>query len=93
MLAQSRGFLAIASDGPLGEIEAPHYRPGSDEPDFVVVRTVDRLDHERRPLVPSWLVETIDAENGLVYFRGGADELAMLPDKLDAGFGGEFDRS
>jgi hypothetical protein len=80
-LAGSRGYLALASDGHLGQIEMTLASPDRDEPDYLVVRT-RRFLRSRHPVVSTQLVEEIDPARRLVYLRGRADELAELAEQL-----------
>jgi hypothetical protein len=79
--ARCRGFLAVASDGPLGEVEAPLFPPGGEEPDYLVVRMGGVL-RRRRPVIATQLVEDIDPGRGLVFLSGRGEELARLPEYL-----------
>jgi hypothetical protein len=80
-LARSQGFLAVASDGPLGRIEMTLCPADRDEPDYLVVRT-GRVLRARRPVLSASLVEEIDPQRRLVYLRGRADQLAELGEHL-----------
>lgn len=80
-LARSRGFLAIASDGHLGQIEMTLAPPEREEPDYLVVRT-RRFLRCRHPVVPAQLVEEIDPDRRLVYLRGRAHQLAEFGELL-----------
>jgi hypothetical protein len=81
-LADSGGFLAVASDGHLGEIEmtlVPPEREG--EPDYVVVRR-GRFPRTRHPVVPAALIEEIDPRRRVVYLRGRVEQLAAFSERL-----------
>lgn len=80
-LSCSRGFLVIASDGHLGEIEMTLAPPEREEPDYLVVRT-GRFPRSRHPVVSAVLVEEIDPDRRLVYLRGPADQLAEFAEHL-----------
>jgi hypothetical protein len=81
-LADAQGFLAVASDGQLGEIEmtlAPPERAG--EPDYLVVRR-GSFPRTRHPVVSATLVEEIDPDRRLVYLRGRVEQLAAFAEQL-----------
>ena len=78
-LAVSHGFLVVASDGPIGEVETPLFPPDADEPDYLVIRTGAR---RRRPVVSTALVDHVDAARRLVFLRGSGKEIASLPEHL-----------
>jgi hypothetical protein len=80
-LARSRGFLAIASDGHLGQIEMTLAPPEREEADYLVVLT-RRFLRFRHPVVSAELVEEIDPDRRLVYLRGRVDQLAEFPERL-----------
>jgi hypothetical protein len=81
-LADSRGFLAVASDGQLGEIELTLVSPDRHgEPDYLVVRR-GRFPRTRHPVVSATLVEEIDPRRRLVYLRGRVEQLATFSEQL-----------
>lgn len=80
-LARSQGFLAIARDGQLGEIEMTLTPPEREGPDYLVVRT-GRFPRSRHPVVSAALVEEIDSRRRLVYLHGRVDQLAQLTEHL-----------
>jgi hypothetical protein len=79
-LARCHGFLAVASDGPLGTVEQPLLPPDRNEPDFLVI-SVGRYVR-RWPVVAVALVERVDPARRLVYLKGRAKRLARLPETL-----------
>ncbi len=80
-LARSRGFLAVASDGPVGKVEAPLLPPDGDAPDFLVLRTRS-IFLSRRPVVSVALVDDVDSARGLVFLRGRTKSIRRLPEHL-----------
>ncbi len=81
-LGGCHGFLALADDGELGEIETPLFASDADRPDYLIVRTSGRFRRARRPVVPAVRAEGVDRERRLVYLRGTVAELADLPESL-----------
>lgn len=79
-LRNSQGYLVVADDGPVGQIEialeAPD--PGTD---YVVVRARGRL-LGRHPVVSSHLVCAVDRARHLVYVRGTRRQIRRLPESL-----------
>jgi hypothetical protein len=84
-LAHCQGFLTLAEDGPLGEVESPLFPPGTDEPAYLVLRTEDPDGQVRHPVIRAGLVEEIDQERGLLFVRGTVKELAHLLPPIDIG--------
>ena len=83
VLAYCHGFVALATDGQLGEIETPLFPPDWEAPDYLIVRTVhDDTQRLRRPVIPVALVEEVDEERRLLYLRGSVQQLAHLPESL-----------
>lgn len=80
VLAHSHGFLAIATDGPVGTVEQPVFPPDRGEPDFLVLSIGRFL--RRRPVVSVELVERVDPARRLIYLRGRAKRLARMPERL-----------
>ena len=71
-------YAVLAHDGWLGVVETPLFGSDSSEPDYLVVRArSDRLD--RRALVSTALVRSVDVADRLVFVRGRVWELARLP--------------
>lgn len=82
-LARSHGFLAVAADGQLGEIETPLFPPDWREPDYLIVKTITLANQRlRRPVLPVSLVEAVDQEQKVVYLRGAVKQLAHMPETL-----------
>jgi hypothetical protein len=79
-LAACHGFLAIASDGPVGRVERPLFPPDCDEPDYLVLRT-GKL-RGRRPVVAAPLVEGVDPRRHLVFIRATGRQITHLPEHL-----------
>jgi len=79
-LAWCHGFVAVASDGPVGEIERPLFPPDQDEPDYLIVRVGNLLG--RKPVVATGLVESVDLRRKLVFLRGSGAEIIALPEHL-----------
>jgi hypothetical protein len=79
-LASSHGFLAVASDGPIGTVETPLFPPDSDGPDYLIVCTGSLLS--RRPVVSTALVDDVDQARRLVFLRASREEIAGLPEHL-----------
>jgi hypothetical protein len=80
LLAACHGFLAVASDGPVGQVERPLFAPDSDEPDYIVLRTGKLFP--RRPIVAAPLVEGVDPDRHVVYVRLTAEQIDRLPENL-----------
>jgi hypothetical protein len=80
-LARCHGFLAVGSNGPLGEVETPLFAGDGAEPDFLAIR-VSAGGTTRRPLVPVGLVAGVDERSELVVLRLEARELLRLPERL-----------
>lgn len=82
-LARCHGFLAIAADGQLGEIETPLFPPDWREPDYLIVRTTHEANQRlRRPVIPVSLVEHVDEEQKVLRLRGAVKQLAHMPEAL-----------
>jgi hypothetical protein len=81
-LAGSHGFLALAHDGPVGNVETPIFPPDSRDPDFLILRTRDANQRTRRPVVPIALVEDVDRERRVIRLRGLVRELTHLPESF-----------
>jgi hypothetical protein len=82
-LASCHGYLAVADDGALGVVETPLFPPGSDVPDYLVIRAASRRG-ERRSLVGVGLVSGVSRTRRLVSLRGTVEELSRLPSSLPA---------
>lgn len=80
-LASCHGYLAVASDGPLGAVETPLFAPDSDEPDFLIIQVADE-PRPRRPIVSTAFVDHVDRTRKLVYLRATGAEIAHLPESL-----------
>lgn len=81
VLARCHGYLAVASDGPVGEIETPLFPPGADEPDYLIIRLA-RVLRPRMPVVWAGLVQDIDAERRLVFLDATREEIRHQPEHL-----------
>ena len=82
-LAHCHGFVAVASDGQLGEIETPLFPPDWREPDYLIVRTMRDDNHRlRRPVIPIGLVDEVDEERKMLYLRGTVRQLAHMPESV-----------
>lgn len=82
-LARCHGFLALAADGQLGEIETPLFPPDWREPDYLIVRaTIPANQRPRRPVIPVSMVEDVDDAQRTVYLRGTVKELVHMPEAL-----------
>jgi hypothetical protein len=82
-LAHCHGFLAVATDGQLGEIETPLFPPDWREPDYLIVRTTQEHNHRlRRPVIPTGLVEEVDEERKVLHLRGTVRQLAHMPESV-----------
>jgi hypothetical protein len=73
VLARCHGYPAVASDGPVGELETPLFPPGADEPDYLIIRLA-RVLRPRMPVVWAGLVQDIDAERRLVFLDATREE-------------------
>lgn len=80
-LGSCHGYIVVADDGWLGDVETPLFASDADEPDYLVVR-VHANGNVRRALVPISLVRRVDVEGALVAVRGSVWELARLPASL-----------
>ncbi len=80
-LGRCHGYIVVADDGWLGDVETPLFGSDAGEPDYLVVRTHTNGD-KRRALVPASLVRRVDVEDALVHVRGSVWELARLPSSL-----------
>ncbi len=80
-IGSCHGYVVVADDGWLGEVETPLYASESDEPDYLVLR-VHADGTVRRALVPVSLVRSVDVGDALVHVRGSVVELARLPATL-----------
>jgi hypothetical protein len=82
-LARCHGFLALAADGELGEIQTPLFPPDWREPDYLIVRAAGPANkRRRRPVISVSLVEDVDEEQRTVYLRGTVRQLAHMPEAL-----------
>jgi hypothetical protein len=81
VLARCHGYLAVASDGPVGEIETPLFPPGADEPDYLIIRLA-RVLRPRMPVIWGGLVQEIDAERRLVFLDATREEIRHQPEHL-----------
>ena len=79
-LAICHGYVVVADDGWLGDVETPLFGSDSSEPDYLVVRGGSAT--AQRALVPVSLVHRVDVEGRLVHVRGNVWELARLPGSL-----------
>ncbi len=80
-LARTEGFVAVASDGPLGEVELTLVPPEREAPDYLVVRT-GRFPRVRHPVIPAELVVRVETASRRVYLRGRSGDLARLSEEL-----------
>ena len=80
-LASCSGFVVVASDGRVGEVEMPLFPPDSSEPDYLVLRSGGLLSL-RRPLVATELVEEVDPRRQRIRVRGTRREIESLPERL-----------
>lgn len=80
-LASCQGFLAIASDGPVGEIAALLFPPDSAEPDFLVI-SAGSAPHHKRPIVPAGLVTEVNSPQRIVRLGARGDEVMRAPERL-----------
>jgi hypothetical protein len=80
-LGSCHGYIVVADDGWLGDVETPLFGSDSSEPDYLVVRAHSD-GPARRSLVPVSLVRRVDVEDRLVHVRGNIWELARLPGTL-----------
>jgi hypothetical protein len=80
LLARCNGFLALASDAPLEEVETPVFAADCDEPDYLLVR----LSHAGggTAVVPTSLVAIIEAEPRRLKLRASLAEVLQLPARL-----------
>ena len=81
VVARCHGFIAVASDGVVGEIETPLFPPGADEPDYLIIRLARAL-RPRLPVVWAGLVQEVDAERRLVYLDATREEIRHQPEHL-----------
>jgi hypothetical protein len=82
-LSRCHGYLVVADNGWLGDVETPLFGSDAGEADYLVVRThVD--GRVRRALVPASLVRRVDVEDALVHVRGNVWELSRFPSSLPA---------
>ncbi len=81
ILAGSRGYRAVAEDGPLGKVDTALCPPESDEPDFLVIRVGARLG-TRLPVLSTALVVDVDSTERLVRLAGSRERLRRLPEYL-----------
>jgi hypothetical protein len=79
-LRSCHGYLVIARDGTLGEVETPVFPPGWDEPDYLIV--TERADGWVKRPIPVSLVRDVDAARRVVYVDSVLGELAELPRSL-----------
>jgi hypothetical protein len=82
-LLACHGFEVTGKDGAIGEVETPIFPPGSDLPDFLVVR----VDHHGRlfpafAVVPTGLVETVDPVRRSVGLDLRIADVDRLPSRL-----------
>jgi hypothetical protein len=82
-LSRCHGYLVIADNGWLGDVETPLFGSDAGEPDYLVVRTHVE-GRARRALVPASLVSRVDVEDALVHVRGSVWELSRFPSSLPA---------
>jgi hypothetical protein len=80
-LAACHGYMVLAEDGWLGDVETPLFGSDSSEPDYLAVRMrVDGLT--RRALVPATLVCRVETGARLIHLAGAIRELTRLPGTL-----------
>jgi hypothetical protein len=80
-LATCNGFVVVASDGRVGEVEMPLFPPDSSEPDYLVLRA-DGFLSLRRPLVATELIEAVDLRRRRIRVRGTKADIQSLPERL-----------
>lgn len=80
-LANCHGYVVLAEDGWLGDVETPLFGSDSNEPDYLVVRAL-AAGEARRAVVHSSLVVSVDSEDRLIHLRGSIWDLARLPATL-----------
>jgi hypothetical protein len=80
-LAYCGGFRVEASDGVIGEVETPLFPPDAAAPDYLVIRASGR-GRVHRPVVPTALVDRVDAVGRVVVLRGHWWDIARLPEHL-----------
>lgn len=73
------GFAVVGADGHIGTVETPLFPPDCNDPDFLVVRVSDGSE-ARRLMVPTALVQRIDASAQIVRIQRTRDDLLRLPD-------------
>lgn len=80
LLARCNGFVALASDAPLGEVETPVFAADCDEPDYLLVRLSEAGGGTA--IVPTSLVAIVEAEPRLLILRASLAEVLELPARL-----------
>jgi hypothetical protein len=80
LLARCNGFLALASDAPLGEVETPVFAADCDEPDYLLVQLSQAGGGTA--IVPTSLVAIVEAEPRRLVLRASLAEVLQLPARL-----------
>lgn len=83
VLARCNGFLALASDAPLGEVETPVFAADCDEPDYLLVRLSEAGGGTA--VVPTSLVAVMEVEPRRLRLRASLAEILQLPARLPVG--------
>jgi hypothetical protein len=76
LLANRNGFLALASDAPLGEVERPLFAAEYDGPDYLLVRLSPAGG--RTAVVPTSLFAIVELDLRRLIFRASLAEVLQL---------------